>query len=45
MIMETIKTIQKRLGHSRSAITENCYVLLSQKIDAADIFDSIAKDF
>lgn len=41
-----IKTVQKRLGHSRSAITEDRYVHLTQKMarDAADIFDSIAKD-
>lgn len=38
-----IKTIQKRLGHSRSAITEDRYVHLTQKMarNAADIFDSI----
>lgn len=41
-----IKTIQKRLGHSRSAITEDRYVHLTQKMarNAADIFDSIAGD-
>lgn len=41
-----IKTVQKRLGHSRSAITEDRYVHLTQKMarDAADIFDSIARD-
>lgn len=41
-----IKTVQKRLGHSRSAITEDRYVHLTQKMarDAADIFDSIVKD-
>ena len=41
-----IKTVQKRLGHSRSATTEDRYVHLTQKMarDAADIFDSIAKD-
>lgn len=41
-----IKTVQKRLGHSRSAVTEDRYVHLTQKMarDAADIFDSIAKD-
>ena len=40
------KTVQKRLGHSRSAITEDRYVHLTQKMarDATDIFDSIAKD-
>ncbi len=43
---QPIKTVQKRLGHSRSAITEDRYVHLTQKMarDAADIFDSIAKD-
>ncbi|WP_420093856.1 tyrosine-type recombinase/integrase [Lysinibacillus fusiformis] len=43
---QPIKTVQKRLGHSRSAITEVCYVHLTQKMarDAADIFDSIAED-
>lgn len=41
-----IKTVQKRLGHSRSAITEDRYVHLTRKMarDAADIFDSIARD-
>ncbi|WP_274307520.1 tyrosine-type recombinase/integrase [Solibacillus daqui] len=41
-----IKTVQKRLGHSRSAVTEDRYVHLTQKMarDAADIFESIAKD-
>lgn len=41
-----IKTVQKRLGHSRSAITEDRYVHLTKKMsrDAADIFDSIAED-
>lgn len=41
-----IKTVQKRLGHSRSAITEDRYVHLTKKMarDAADIFDSIADD-
>ncbi|AUM64271.1 site-specific integrase [Brevibacillus laterosporus] len=41
-----IKTVQKRLGHSRSAITEDRYVHLTQKMarDAADIFDSIAHE-
>lgn len=41
-----IKTVQKRLGHSRAAITEDRYVHLTQKMarDAADIFDSIAKN-
>lgn len=41
-----IKTVQKRLGHSRSAVTEDRYVHLTQKMarDAADIFDSIARD-
>ena len=41
-----IKTVQKRLGHRRSAVTEDRYVHLTQKMarDAADIFDSIAKD-
>lgn len=41
-----IKTIQKRLGHSRAAITEDRYVHLTQKMarNAADIFDSIAGD-
>ncbi|TQR32744.1 hypothetical protein C7Y47_11515 [Lysinibacillus sphaericus] len=43
---QLIKTVQKRLGHSRSATTEDRYVHLTQKMarDAADIFDSIAKD-
>lgn len=43
---QPIKTVQKRLGHSRSATTEDRYVHLTQKMarDAADIFDSIAKD-
>lgn len=41
-----IKTVQKRLGHSRSAITEDRYVHLTKKMarDAADIFDTIARD-
>ena len=41
-----IKTVQRRLGHSRSAITEDRYVHLTRKMarDAADIFDSIARD-
>ncbi|QDX93246.1 hypothetical protein EEL31_00930 [Brevibacillus laterosporus] len=41
-----IKTVQKRLGHSRSAITEDRYVHLTQKMarDATDIFDSIAHE-
>ncbi len=41
-----IKTVQKRLGHSRASITEDRYVHLTQKMarDAADIFDSIAED-
>jgi integrase len=41
-----INTVQKRLGHSRSATTEDRYVHLTQKMarDAADIFDSIARD-
>lgn len=40
------KTVQKRLGHSRAAVTEDKYVHLTEKMarDAADIFDSIAKD-
>lgn len=39
-----VKTVQKRLGHSRAAITEDRYVHLTKKMarDAADIFDSIA---
>ncbi|MBX8943234.1 MULTISPECIES: tyrosine-type recombinase/integrase [Lysinibacillus] len=43
---QPIKTAQKRLGHSRSAITEDRYVHLTQKMarDATDIFDAIAKD-
>ncbi|MFF2293086.1 tyrosine-type recombinase/integrase [Lysinibacillus sp. NPDC058154] len=43
---QPIKTVQKKLGHSRSATTEDCYVHLTQKMtrDAADIFDSTAKD-
>ena len=41
-----IKTIQKRLGHSRAAITEDRYVHLTQKMarNAADVFDSIANN-
>lgn len=41
-----IKTIQKRLGHSRAAITEDTYVHLTKKMarDAADIFDSFAEE-
>lgn len=41
-----IKTIQKRLGHSRSAITEDTYVHLTQKMarDAADVFDSLTNE-
>ncbi|KGR83510.1 tyrosine-type recombinase/integrase [Lysinibacillus odysseyi] len=41
-----IKTVQKRLGHSRSAVTEDRYVHLTEKMarDAADIFDSLAQD-
>lgn len=41
-----IKTVQKRLGHSRAATTEDRYVHLTIKMarDAADIFDSIAED-
>ncbi|MFC4305548.1 tyrosine-type recombinase/integrase [Cohnella boryungensis] len=40
------KSVQKRLGHSRAAITEDRYVHLTQKMarDAADIFDSITSD-
>ena len=43
---QPIKTVQKRLGHSRAAITEDRYVHLTKKMarDAADIFDSIARD-
>jgi len=41
-----VKTVQKRLGHSRSAITEDRYVHLTEKMarDAVDIFDSFAQD-
>ncbi|MGF9978718.1 tyrosine-type recombinase/integrase [Viridibacillus arvi] len=41
-----VKTVQRRLGHSRAAITEDRYVHLTKKMarDAADVFDSIAKD-
>lgn len=41
-----IKTIQKRLGHSRSAITEDYYVHLTKQMsrDAANIFDTFAQD-
>ncbi|HHL0970929.1 TPA: tyrosine-type recombinase/integrase [Bacillus cereus] len=41
-----VKTVQKRLGHSRAATTEDRYVHLTQKMarDAADVFDSIAKN-
>ena len=42
-----IKTVQKiKLGHSRSSVTEDRYVHLTQKMarDAADIFDSIARN-
>ncbi|MEW9500489.1 tyrosine-type recombinase/integrase [Jeotgalibacillus marinus] len=37
------KTVQRRLGHSRAAVTEDRYVHLTKKMarDAADIFDSI----
>ncbi|MFC3802845.1 tyrosine-type recombinase/integrase [Cohnella sp. GCM10012308] len=40
------KSVQKRLGHSRAAITEDRYVHLTQKMarEAADIFDSLASD-
>lgn len=40
---QPVKTVQKRLGHSRAAITEDRYVHLTQKMarDAADVFDSI----
>jgi integrase len=40
------KTVQKRLGHSRAAITEDRYVHLTQKMarEAADIFDSITNE-
>lgn len=43
---ETIKTVQKRLGHSRSAVTEDRYVHLTEKMarNAADIFDSIVDE-
>lgn len=43
---QPIKTVQKRLGHSRASITEDRYVHLTQKMarEAADVFDSIAKD-
>lgn len=41
-----VKTVQKRLGHSRAAITEDRYVHLTQKMarEAADIFDTIANE-
>ncbi|WP_353180461.1 tyrosine-type recombinase/integrase [Delftia acidovorans] len=41
-----VKTVQKRLGHSRASVTEDRYVHLTQKMarEAADIFDSIASD-
>lgn len=41
-----IKTVQKRLGHSRAAVTEDRYVHLTEKMarDAANIFDSFAQD-
>ncbi|MGE7998802.1 tyrosine-type recombinase/integrase [Lysinibacillus sp. NPDC093190] len=41
-----IKTVQKRLGHSRSAITEDRYVHLTEKMsrDAVNIFGSFAQD-
>jgi len=34
-----IKTVQKRIGHSSSVMTEDCYVLLTHKKvrDAANI--------
>lgn len=43
---QPIKTVQKRLGHSRASITEDRYVHLTQKMarEAADVFDSIARD-
>lgn len=43
---QPIKTVQKRLGHSRAAITEDRYVHLTEKMarDAANIFDSFAQD-
>ncbi|TQR28761.1 hypothetical protein C7Y47_20265 [Lysinibacillus sphaericus] len=43
---QPIKTVQKRIGQSRSATTEDRYVHLTHKMarDATDIFDSIAKD-
>src|SRR5690606_22860902 len=42
-----IKTVQKRLGHSRSAITEDRYVHLTEKMarNAADVFDMISRNF
>lgn len=41
-----VKTVQKRLGHSRAAVTEDRYVHLTEKMarDAANIFDSFAQD-
>ncbi|MFJ6208338.1 hypothetical protein [Lysinibacillus sp. NPDC092081] len=40
-----VKTVQKRLGHSRT-VTEDRYVHLTEKMarDAANIFDSFAQD-
>ncbi|MFU8647449.1 tyrosine-type recombinase/integrase [Lysinibacillus sp. RSDA_15] len=41
-----VKTVQKRLGHSRAAVTEDRYVHLTEKMarDDANIFDSFAHD-
>ncbi|QPQ37763.1 tyrosine-type recombinase/integrase [Lysinibacillus sp. JNUCC-52] len=41
-----VKTVQKRLGHSRAAVTEDRYVHLTEKMarDATNIFDSFAQD-
>ncbi len=41
-----VKTVQKRLGHSRAAVTEDRYVHLTEKMarDAANIFDSFVQD-
>ena len=41
-----VKTVQKKLGHSRATVTEDRYVHLTEKLarDAANIFDSFAQD-
>ena len=41
-----VKTVQKRLGHSRAAVTEDRYVHLTEKMarDPANIFESLPHD-